>query len=698
MRTGFAKVLAGVAGVAMGLVMVLADAAAAELTLKRVLLSTGGVGYFEHEAVIDGNATLELEVRLDQVDDVLKSIVVFDDRGGVGAISLPGREPLAQVFRDLPFGPEALVSRAALLNALRGARVRVAGDRLIEGRLLAVEPEVTRLPGDGGTITRHRVSLMAVSGLRQFILEDAETLEFIDPALGAQVEQALAAIAAHRARDKRRLSIEMLGAGRRTVRVAYVVATPLWKATYRLILSPEGGEPSALLQGWAVIENMSGMAWDGVELTLASGNPVTFRQALYTAYYVDRPEVPVEVLGRVLPPPDTGVIGGLMRGEQAAGLQKKEREARAAMDALSKMAAEPLADMAFAEMAAAGAAAPAPTPMSLALNNAAESEETATQVVFRVPQPVSVASGHSLIVAIVNDTVPARRFAHFQPRTHARHPLASVRLANDTESGLPPGVLTLYERSAKTGAVAYVGDARLATLPAGEDRLVGFALDQKTRIERDVKTKRSIFGGSISRGVFALTRIERQTTIYRLKAPAREARAVLIDHPRHADWKLIEPADDDVDLIDGGYRFEVAIEAGAEAVFEVTVERPVTQSLGITSLTLGQIVRFAGTGEFDAKVREAFERLAELKREVVRHEQRMAELERARQIIYQEQSRIRDNLGRIPSGSDLHRRYLRKLDAQEDKLETIVEAFDQAQRRQIEANRKLDDYIKTLKI
>ncbi len=696
MRTRFAKRSAGIAVLAMGLVMALADAAAAELTLKRVLLSTGGVGYFEYEAVIDGNATLELEVRLDQVDDVLKSIVVFDDKGGVGAISLPGREPLAQVFRDLPFGPEALVSRAALLNALRGARVRITGDRRIEGRLLAVEPEQTRLADNGGTITRQRVSLMAVSGLRQFILEDAETLEFVDPALGAQVDQALAAITAYRAQDRRRLSVEMLGAGRRTVRVAYVVATPLWKATYRLILSPEGGEPSALMQGWAVIENMSGTAWDGVELTLASGNPVTFRQALYTAYYVHRPEVPVEVLGRVLPPPDTGVIGGLMGGEQAAEFQQKEREARQAMDALSKRAAEPMADMALAEMAGTSAAAPAP--MSLAASSAAESEETATQVVFRVPQPVSLASGHSLVVAMVDEAVPARRFAHFQPRTHASHPLASVRLANDTESGLPPGVLTLYERRAETGAVAYVGDARLATLPAGEERLVGFALDQKTRIAREVETKRSIFGGSISRGVFALTQIERQTTIYRLKAPAREARAVLIDHPRHADWKLIEPAGDDIDLIDGGYRFEVAIEAGAEAVFEVTVERPVTQSMGITSLTLAQIVHFAGTGELDAKVREAFERLAELKREVVRHEQRMAELERARLVIHQEQSRIRDNLGRIPSGSDLHRRYLRKLDAQEDKLETILEAFDQAQRRHIEASRKLDDYIKTLKV
>ena len=64
-----------------------------------------------------------------------------------------------------------------------------------------------------------------------------------------------------------------------------------------------------LTQGWAVLENMSGQDWRDVEPTLVSGNPVTFRQALYAAYYVDRPEVPVEVLGRVLPAPDTGAIG-----------------------------------------------------------------------------------------------------------------------------------------------------------------------------------------------------------------------------------------------------------------------------------------------------------------------------------------------------------------------------------------------------
>ncbi|MFQ5959361.1 MAG: hypothetical protein ACE5LF_08340, partial [Alphaproteobacteria bacterium] len=76
----------------MGAILVAAliapQASAAELALKRVLLSTGGVGYFEYEAGIVGDTRLALDVRLDQVDDVLKSIVVYDDQGGVGAVSL----------------------------------------------------------------------------------------------------------------------------------------------------------------------------------------------------------------------------------------------------------------------------------------------------------------------------------------------------------------------------------------------------------------------------------------------------------------------------------------------------------------------------------------------------------------------------------------------------------------------------------
>ncbi|MEO1106085.1 MAG: hypothetical protein AAFW98_20520, partial [Pseudomonadota bacterium] len=119
----------------------------------------GGVGYFEYEATVDGDQTLQFDVRLDQVDDVLKSLVVFDGAGGVGSVSLPGRAGLADLFRDLPFDGSALQSPATLLRALTGSEVTIEGPSRVSGRILSVVPEVLQLE-DGTTITRHRLTVM----------------------------------------------------------------------------------------------------------------------------------------------------------------------------------------------------------------------------------------------------------------------------------------------------------------------------------------------------------------------------------------------------------------------------------------------------------------------------------------------------------------------------------------------------------
>jgi len=66
-----------------------ATAAPEDLALKRVMLSTGGVAYLEFEAEVTGNAELRLDVPLDQVDDVLKSIVVYDSKGASARRALP---------------------------------------------------------------------------------------------------------------------------------------------------------------------------------------------------------------------------------------------------------------------------------------------------------------------------------------------------------------------------------------------------------------------------------------------------------------------------------------------------------------------------------------------------------------------------------------------------------------------------------
>lgn len=684
------------------LVLAAPTAGAQQLELKRVMLSAGGVGYFEHEAEVEGDAVLTLSVRLDQVDDVLKSITVYDDKGTAGTIRLPGREPLEQVFRDLPFGPEALQSPIALLNALPGAEIRAAGQRSVEGRLVRVVPE-TVIVGDGNAATtRHRVTVMTADGMRTFLFEEAEAVTFTDPALREQIDRALVAISAHRTRDRRTLEVVSRGAGKRTLRVGYVVAAPLWKATYRLALG-EADAKTARLQGWAVVENMSGQDWRDVELTMVSGNPVTFRQALYTAYYVHRPDVPVEVLGRILPTPDTGALDldRLASGEYEQQFRREQRAMREGQVAAESMMADEAGRVGGRAMAKSVAANEPtsivpPPPPGQARILAAASTEAATQVTFRVPYPVAVASGQSLLIPIIDRTVPAHRVALYQPTTHDRHPLATVRLTNDGASGLPPGVLTLYENG-RDGA-AYVGDAQLATLPTGEERLLSFALDQKAVVDREVQSEQQIAKGRIVRGVLELTYALEQRTIYRLKAPAAEPREMIIEHPRMAGWTLREPEPQRVELADEQYRVPVSLKADEKAEIQIVMTRPQVQHIALTDLRTNQFMSYARNGALSSQLRSALRRMAELREVVDGHERRLQALQQDRSVLHEEQKRIRDNLARVPHNSDLQRRYLEKLGVQEDEMETILAETAQTQEALEQARGALVGFIQSLDI
>ena len=168
-----------------------------------------------------------------------------------------------ELFRDLPFGPDALNSPKALLNALVGSEIEIAGPVNAKGRVFRVEDEETRLPSDGGTTTRHRLTLLTDRGLVQAILEDVTALSFADPQAKAQIERALGGLTENRAKDRRRLAIGFLGEGNRNVAISYVVAAPIWKTAYRLVLPNGGG--NARLQGWAVVENLTGGDWNDVD-------------------------------------------------------------------------------------------------------------------------------------------------------------------------------------------------------------------------------------------------------------------------------------------------------------------------------------------------------------------------------------------------------------------------------------------------
>jgi hypothetical protein len=630
-------------------------AADPKLELKRVMLSSGGVGYFEYEAEIDGARELGLDVPLNEVDDVLKSLVVYDSAGGVGGFDLPARDGTRTAFGDVPFGPEALQSPLAYLNALQGVEIEVKGPKPLQGRIMHAET-VSVEAGEHDLHTSHTlVSVMTNAGLEQFVLEEADSVQVSDPALRAGIGKALEELRRASSHDMRHLTLHTTGTGRRTIRVGYVVAAPLWKATYRLVL-PKPGEPKGRLQGWAVLENESGVDWNGVELTLQSGNPVTFRQALYQAYYVDRPNVPVEVLGRILPPVDR---------EEA---EFRQTLSNVKMDMPVTMAPpSPAAPPMMAHSYTRNLKTEEPTDLAAP----AETTDVADQgeaTIFRLPTPVVLPAAHTASVPILDHAVAAERLD--LAAGTALHPLAAVRVTNESGAGLPAGVLTLY---APGDEANFAGDARLGNLQDGDKRLLSFAQDLRTTVERRYDTTRHVTAVTASEGVLKITSMERATQKIKLTAPLKEPKTVLLEIAKAGDLAISVGAGDPPvgEETPTAWRIPVTLKPGELRTLTVNLDHAIRSDYQLSDLVSGDMVSVINQEGMSEAARTALKHLIALQHAVTQAQDKEKALDNQSGTIIQDEQRVRQNLSAVSNNVPLHGRLLQQLEADEDKLATI---------------------------
>ena len=635
------------------------EARADDLALRRVMLSAAGVGYFEFVGEADGATPLTLDVKRAEVDDVLASLVVFDGAGHLGTVTLPGADAAPAAFADLPFAPAALRSARDLLNALAGTELTVRGPRPMSGRLLHAET-VTEPTGTHSGVPRTRVTLLTAEGVQQFVLEDAEAVQVAAPALRGRIDRAVAALRGQPASDLRRLTLHVPGAGRREVHVGYVAVAPLWKATYRLLLPGAEGQ-QARLQAWAVLENDGVTDWNGVDLTLQYGNPVTFRQALYRSYYVQRPDVPVEVLGRILPDVD-------VRAHAAA-------------------------------LAPAGKAVPMPMNMALAAppplaspEPAQAPSEAADTTLFHLPAPVTLPPGQTATLPFLDRRVPAVRIGLAQEGWP--HPLAAIRLTNDTGASLPAGVLTLYDDA---DAAGFAGDARLGGLPPGETRLLAFAEDLRTTTDWRIDAQTRLIGISAAGGVLRLRQRDRWTARVTLVAPAAEARHLLVEIPRRPGTLVPEGDLRPSEETAAAWRFAVDLRAGETRTLVVHVDRTTEQA---TALLQDEpvLARVLGEQALEPAARAALQHIADLRAALAAHRAEQQDLATQRAALERDEDRLRKNLAAVPTSDALHGKLVQALGADEAQLAALATRADAAAQGVHTAEIALQQAILTLSL
>ena len=288
---------------------------AAEVPVERVILFTSGVGYFEHGGRVAGDADVTLRFDTEALNDVLKSLVVEDRGGRVAGVVYPTQAPVERTLRAFAVDLSGSPDLANVLRQVRGAEVAVTTpDGTVRGTVVAVSRQ-TRESG-GAAVEVDVLSLLTDGGLVAVRLDTARQIAFADPALQAELEGALSALAEARGGDRKPVRVQFRGRGSREVRMGYVIASPVWKTSYRLVL-PEAGDDGTL-QGWALVENPTEADWTDVDLTLVSGRPVSFVIDLYTPRFVDRPVVALPDDAVVRPESYEAGVGRLGGGSSAS--------------------------------------------------------------------------------------------------------------------------------------------------------------------------------------------------------------------------------------------------------------------------------------------------------------------------------------------------------------------------------------------
>jgi hypothetical protein len=704
------------------------EAGKRSLPVSELILYSSGVGYFQRDGRVEGQTAIDLAFKVDDINDLLKSLVVQDlDGGQVSTVTYGSRDPLTKTLKSFGIDLTSNPTLGKLLDQVRGEQVEVLRPSPLQGTILGVEKKTETLD-DKRTLESEYLNLLTDDGLQSLPLSQLQRIKLLNSRLNTELHQALQVLAAGHDTQKKTVAITFDGQGTRRVSVAYIAQTPVWKTSYRLVLD-EKEKP--YLQGWAIVENTSDDDWQNVKLSLVSGRPISFTMDLYQPLYTTRPEVEPELYTSLRPqvygqgidastgqPLPAGEAEGVVDSNRPAQLMDRYRmDPRLA--ARYGLAAGPRSAGGFGGggigggIGAQGGTAPTTAKsMNLAgrglaeegkreqteaallglqnINAAAQGNEAGELFEYVIDTPVSLPRQTSAMLPIVSDHVEGEKLSIYNERVQAKYPLNGFRLKNTTALHLMQGPITVFD------ANAYAGDARMEDLAPGQERLISYALDLKTEVEPQTKAEpQQLLAVKIRKGTLDITRRAGEEKLYLVRNRDQKKKRVLVEHPFRADWQLVEPKTPNERTRDV-YRFLVAVAPDQTAKLEVREQKQLNETVELLNTGPDMIAYYLKAKEVGPKVKAALEkvmtlrdRLSKTTAEKSRREQRVSE-------ISQEQGRIRENMARLSQSSELYSRYVKKLDQQETELDNLRKEIEGLKLDEAKQQNDLNEYVLNL--
>ncbi len=677
----------------LALLLAVPAAPAADLAVRKVVLYKHGIGFFERSGHVPAGEAARLDFKADEMNDLLKSLTIEERGGGkVSGVRYEASEPADRRLEQFPFAIKASASLAAILDQLKGSRIELrVGAPSGADRVQGVVVSGRVVPGSERQGEKQELVLLLDSGeIRTVDLLAASATRFLDPKLQSQFQDYLATLSQSRNREKRGVVIESSGAGPRDLIADYVIPTPAWKSSYRLVLD-SSAEP--LLEGWAIVDNTTGEDWTNISLSLVSGLPVSFITKLYQPRFVTRSEAELPEDRAERPILHSGAIE-LQEAAASAGIAwaLAPPPPPAAPAALRRQMA--LREGNFKDVAQKAEPPANRLEFFSSLAQVAAGRDLGDLFEYRIDHPVTVHKSESAMLPFLQQRVKGRRLLIYSESYGSQHPLTAIEINNSTGKTLDGGAVTILD------AGAYAGESLMETLKSGDKRLISYAVDLGARVTTAFDSQSNLLREfRFRRGVLTTRTALREVKTFTIRNVDARAKTLLIEAPVRREYKLVgaTPAETTA----AAYRFEVKLAAGATEKFPVTEERVIENSISVSSLTPDVLVTYVRNKDLNEASRKKLEPLVLLKQQLAKAQSDIQLTEKQIQDLIQDQSRLRQNISSLNQVSGQQQKvqeYAQRLAAQEIQLAGLRDREAEIQKRRAGLEQQINQLMDTLEI
>lgn len=679
-----------------------------QLPVTRVALYKNGVGFFEHSGHVSGNQSVTIDFTTAQLNDVLQSLTAIDLNGGrISGAGYNSTTPLEQQLKALPLALSEDPSAADLYAALRGAHVDVTGSGTpFTGRILNME--IRSIPGakDGAPSTERRfLTVISDSGIvRTLELTSSSQVRLLDSALHTDLTRYLELIANNRSQGLRHLTLEDNGTGTRDLHVSYISEVPIWKSTYRILLTSSPASSTAqtaTLQGWAVVDNTVGTDWTNVQLSLIAGSPQSFLQPLSQPIYSRRPDIPIAQDAQLTP--QTHESGDAIEKPQMAGVAGMSGFAIGAGSGsgvpggvMGGIGSAPKLTEGLSNQTIAvnGRAMPMIAYETAAVSSIVPKTTTAAfddYFEYKLTDPVTIRKNESALVPILQAKIPTERVTLWSPSQP--RPLRALWITNSTNLTLDRGSFSIVENG------NFGGEGLIDPIHPNERRLLSYAADTAVTVTTDYShNTQRVLSFSVVRGILRQQTSEVSEVEYIIHNAAPDARTVIVEQPIRQGWNL-DSDPKPAETTPTAYRFRVATAPGESVRLHVGQRRLFELHYRLVDNTDEQLTVILRNA--NPAIRQQLEPIFAAKRAVASLDTQIKSKQSQVDQIAGDQKRIRENLSALKGTAEeraLAKRYTDELNQQEDQLATLRKDLDALQQQRQTAQQDLANKIENLNI